>query len=329
MATNLPFPTINVVPAGFRWSADAAKKAGDKGAFLRVGGTQVTRRFLSGAKRSWTSAKPEEQQTIFHTGFRITGTPEAITTALSYAGVPADQIQQVLATSITRDNYNTTMAQTVQEELQKHAAAKQAKPVTEGYDPQQILWFAQNIKTAVIATKTGEQKGAVASPGRAGAGESLSEKIKKLAQGKVLDVSNMDINTGKGVRTVTAPKTAKSGKFGTGRVPIISNDINKYVKAIELAYGAEGPATYAADVQVVRQALANAGGPALVGTLGTGVVPRMPSPAQVPGTVLAAPPQFVPAQGQATVVPKVASPRVGTMGGTNLPGIPALQGLLQ
>ncbi|CAH6420787.1 Hypothetical protein HVR_LOCUS1291 [uncultured virus] len=328
MATTTPFPTINVVPAGFRWSVDAANKAGAKGAFLRVGGPQVTRRFLSGAKRSWASADPLENQTVFSTQYRITGTPDNIRTALTYAGIGVDQINQILAAAITRDNFATTMKGTVDQELEAHAALKGAKPAVQGYDWPQILWFAQNLKSAVIATKTGEQRGAVTSPGRAGTGESLADKIKKLVAGKVLDVSNMDINTGKGVRTISAPKTAKSGKFGTGRVPIISNNLEKYIRAIQLAYGAGAEEQYAADIQVVRQALANVAAPMIAaGGPAAPLVPavtRVPSPARVPGATIAAAPTFTAA------VPRVASPpRVGTLGGANLPNIPAIGNLLQ
>jgi len=325
MATTLPFPVMNVVPAGYRWSAEAAKKAGDKSAFIRVGGTQVTKRFLSGARRSWTSTKPEEQQTIFHTTYRITGTPENVRAALTYAGVSPDQIQQVLDTAITRDNFNTTMAAEVQRELAAHEALKRAKPVTEGYDWPQILWFAQHIKEAVISTKAGEQKGGLVSPGRAGGGESLAEKIRKLQSGKVLDVSEMDINTGKGVRTKPAPKTAKTGKFGTGRIPIISNNIDKYIRALQLAYGPDAEQTYAQDIQAVRDTLLRAGAPAMVSPP---PLIRAPSPVTAPGATLAPPPQFVPAT--TGTVPRVASPpRVGTVGGQTLPQIPPLTGLLQ
>lgn len=367
MATTLPFPTINVVPAGFRWSADAAEKARTKGAFLRVGGPQVTRRYLSGVKRSWTSAKPEENQTIFHTGYRITGTPDAIRTALQYAGVPHDQIEDVIATAITRDNYETTKAQEVADELALHAQAKIDKPAVEGYDFNQILWFSQNIKSAVISTKTGEQKGAVTTPGRGGAGDTLFDKIRKLGQGKVLDVSNMDINTGKGVRSIPAPKTYKSGKYGTDRVPIISNDLNKYIRAIQLAYGPEGPQQYALDIGVVQEALTRMGGPAgqmggpvaqiggpvaqmggltaQMGALGT--AQNSPSPRRLgatiaqPGTTIAQPGATIAQPGaniaqpgatlaqvpQFTPVPQIRTPTgrgVTTLGGNNLPAIPAL-----
>ena len=339
MATNLQFPVINVVPAGYRWSPDAANKAGAKGSFLRVGGPQVTRRFLSGAKRSWASAKPEENQTIFHVGYRITGTPQAVRSALQYAGVDEATIQKVLATAITGANYQTTYADEYEAELGRHNANKDTKQPTEGYDFEQVLWFGKNIKSAVIQTKTGEQKGAVTAPGRTGAGDSLADKVRKLAQGKVLDVSNMDFNTGKGVRTVAAPKTAKSGKYGTGRIPIISNDYDRYVRAIQLAYGPDGVNEYAQDIGVVRTALGNAGrvpafagAPALAPGLGTRVPSptRLPSPARVPGATLAPVPVFT---ATGTAVPRIASPRLGTqvptVGGTGLPAIPALGNLLR
>jgi hypothetical protein len=314
MAT-VPFPTLTVIPAGFRWSQKTAEKAAEKNAFIRVGGQTVSLRHLSGAKRKWSSVDPAENGSIFHTGYRITGTPAAVAQALRYAGVAEDAIQQVLATAITPQNYQTTMAGEYDAEIARHQAAKaraeQEKPVT-GYDWNQIQWFADNIKHAVFATKTGEQKGAVGSPGRAGraaAGESLREKIDRLPAGKVLDVSNMDVNTGKGVRTIPKPgPRAKSGKTGTDRVPIISNDINKYVAAIRRAYGEQGTQDFALDIQAVREALARTGAPVAA----VGLAP-------VPGANLAPVPTF-------GLVPQVRTPTaaVPTLGGGAFPAIPAL-----
>ena len=230
------------------------------------------------------------------------------------------------------------MANVVAEELAKRQSLKENKPVSEGgYDWTQILWFAQNIKSATCTNKAGENKGCVVSPGRARAGESLSDKIRNLPQGKVLDVSNMDINTGKGHRTVTAPKTSKSGKFGTGTIPIISNDINKYIRAIELAYGAEQKVNFEEDIKLVREALGNTNNLQNVRTTPAPVMPQMPaappvrgpSPTRQPGATLAPPPVFTAAS---NAVPTVASPvraTVGTMGGTGFPSIPALGTLLQ
>lgn len=309
MAQQLPFPTINVIPAGFRWTREAAGKAALKSAFLRVGGAQVSRRFLSGAKRSWTSAKPEENQTIFHTGFRITGTPEAVRQALIYAGENAESINQVLATSITSQNFQTSMAQAYNQEIQAHALLKGKKPVAPGYEWNQILWFAKELKTAVIATKTGEAKGNVASPGRVGTGETLADKVKKVPQGKVVDVSNMDINTGKGHRTLPAPKTAKGGKYGTARIPIISNDINKYIRALELVYGPDAPQVYAADIQVVRDAINKHGIGALNIQPNIGLpMNKVPTPTRV----------------QANIVPTIRTP-TKTFGGATFPPMPQLK----
>jgi hypothetical protein len=70
---------------------------------------------------------PEEHNTIFHTGYRITGTPENVHAALALAGVSLADIQQVLVTSITRDNYNTTMADVFKQELTVYDAIKRKK----------------------------------------------------------------------------------------------------------------------------------------------------------------------------------------------------------
>lgn len=319
-ATQPQFPTINVVPAGFRWNDDAAKTALERGTFLRVGGQSVGRRTLSGARRAWASDDPEENRTIFLIFHRITGTPENVRAALQYAGFSAADIDEAIAGAVTRENYQTTMAQAVQDELARHANTRRTKPQVEGYDWEQIVWFGQNIKSAQIGTKTGEARGAVATGGRAGAGDTLAEKLRKLGQGKVLDVSNMDLATGKGVRSIPAPKTAKSGKFGydIGRVPIISNNLDKYVRALELAYGGDVRTIYAQHIGQVRAALG--GAPA-----GAGGV-RAPSPPRATGAVIAPPPQFIAVGG----APRVATPRgggVGTIGGAGLVAVPPVGAL--
>lgn len=317
MATTQPqFPPMNVIPAGFRWTTEAATAAAEKGSFLRVGGDTVTRRTLSGAKKSWARDKPEENRSIFLLEHRITGTPENVRTALQYAGFSEDEINRAIANAITAENYQTTKAADYDAELARYAATRRTKPAVEGYDYEQILWFGQNIKSAQIGTKTGEARGAVAVGGRAGPTESLADKIRKLGADKVLDVSNMDVNTGKGVRTVPTPKTAKSGKFGTKRVPIISNNIDKYVRALELAYGADARTQFAQDIQQVSNALMGPGAPVPVQGGQTVPMPRAPSPARPVGATVAPAPTFQP--------PRVTTPRVGTMGGAGLAEIPPI-----
>lgn len=299
-----PAPVINVVPANYRWSEAAATAASEKGVFLRVGGTatNVGRRTLSGAKRAWASADPAENRTIFLVNHRVTGTPEAVQQTLAYAGFSEADIRAAIADAITAANYQTSKAAAFNDELARHQAARRDKPQAEGYSWDQIYWFSQNIASAQIGTKAGETRGGVAAGGRAGAGDSLAEKLRKLGVGKVLDVSNMDLVSGKGVRSIPAPKTAKSGKYGTLDIPIISNRIEQYERALELAYGADARAKYAAQIGQVRQAL-------------SGVpVARAPSPPRAAGATLAPAPAFVPA---------VRTPgRVATVGGAGVVPMP-------
>lgn len=317
MATESPFPTINVIPAKYRWTPEAAQKAATKGVFVRVGGTQVTPRYLSGAKRSWKSADPEENRTIFNLTYRITGTPESIRAALGYAGYTPEQIEAAIADSITSENWETDRYQDVVNEITASNEIKEKKPQAEGYELDQILWFAGNLKNAVVANKGGsEQKGQLTTARGTGNVESMADKIAKLKEGNTLDVSGMDYATGKGVRSIPAPKTDKAGKFGTLALPFISNNIDNYIRAIELAYGPEGLTRYADEIEVVRRALqatpTNVGGKR--GQQQPQVI-KAPSPAVVPGANLAPVPNF-----QRTAASPVAGVR--TAGGNAFPTLP-------
>jgi len=179
--------------------------------------------------------------------------------------------------------------------------------------------------------------------------------------------SGMDMNTGKGIRTVSAPKTAKSGKYGsTNKIPIISNKIEPYIKAIEMAYGKDAVNTYAAEINVVRGAIDSAKTPNMPQLPAASAVfpqagfpqaaqptrqtPIRQSPTRVPGTNYAPVPQYtnaVPGANLAPVpqfrngVPQLVSPRpqtgflnqpnngvpIPTMGGVNYPQLPSLAGL--
>ena len=346
--TTTPFPAVNVVPTGFKWSREAADKAEQKGLFIRVGGATVGKRYLSGAKRSWAHLDPEENQTVYSVENRITGTPENIRVALQYANFSPAEIDKVLAGVITSANYDKEMANKVEAELELRNRIKSVKPAVQSYEMPQIVWFAQNLKNAVISTKTGEQRVPVGSPGRAGAGESLVNKVNNLAPGKVLDVSGMDSNTGKGVRAVANPKTAKSGKYGSGGIPIISNNLEKYIRALELVYGADARTKYAAEIAIVTKALTGVGkapspragqnvafpaptrSPARAAPAAPTQSPRKGvafatptrSPPKVPGQNIAAAPVFTRAS------PGRAGAPVGTQGGGAFPALPPMRTLM-
>ena len=337
MSHSTPFPKAVSIPPELKWSPEAAQKAADKGAFIRVGGTKPSCRFLSGATRSWTSANPLENRTIFSIEYRISGTPENVSASLKYANYPDEQVQEALANAITKENYLSTKNEEYKQELALHIANKEAKPQVPKYDWNQILWFAENIKIATIDSKKGGDHKGSAPVQRAATGSSLAARVKNIeGKDKLLDVSNMDMITYKDIIARDVPKTVKPGKAWSHPVPFMSNDINKYVAAIEHLYGANGSTTYAKNIEEVRNALQaiQAGKNVVPHNLQAGK-PKTPMKAPMPGVNQGAsagssiipPPVFKPA---GTMVPKMRSPKVGesfpkvaTVGGDSFPMIPS------
>lgn len=313
-----PFPNINVPPAGFKWSTSAAEKVLKTGQFLYVGGENVTKRALSGYQRAWFGNKPEEHGIVYNVEYRIAGTPENIEGALQYAGFSQQQINQALANAITRDNFQTTMKNVFDQEILSHRAIKETTKIEKGaegkdnYKWEHILWFADNLDHARIEGGKGA-KGTSAPTAKAGRGKSLAARVQDVINHnkqnpndlKVIDASGMDLVTGTNAKQIKAPKGDKAGKFGSGNIPIVSNDLNKYVKALQLAYGVDAATTYAKEINAVKQALSRKGlisvsprkSPAKRSPVKRGVAPVMP------GATLAAVPSF-------TTVPRLASPGV-------------------
>jgi len=327
MATSLnllpQFPVMpTVIQNGFKWSRTAAGNASKLGGYVRVGGQSATRRFLSGARKSWASTDPNENRTIFLPDYRISGTPENVRTALQYAQEDPAQIENSIRNAITRENVDGAMRGLYDAEIQATCDIKRQRQSGNnkevyGLDVVEYLGRRDVLKGADIVTKTGESKGPARSPGRAGPTKSLATKLRELPSDKVLDVSNMDMATGKGVRTITKPKSPKTGKHGASGVPIVSNNLERYVEAIRLAYGPEGVNTYAPQIAMVRESLARSGAPILMNRL---------SPQR--GATLAPAPVFT--RAATTTLPPISSPRLGggvsTLGGGSLPLLPPLGG---
>lgn len=118
------------------------------------------------------------------------------------------------------------------------------------------------IPTVPIATSS-PQSSPVASPTIAQAADFSPKLAKQITNvrdvpDKVIDVSNMDLSNGNGALRVARPKGIRSRKFGTQNIPIISNNIAAYTRAIELVYGSAGLATYSRDIAAIRQAIEQA-----------------------------------------------------------------------
>jgi hypothetical protein len=82
---------------------------------------------------------------------------------------------------------------------------------------------------------------------------SLIDRVRDLHPGHVIDVSNMDA-AGKGARVVPEPKTSRGGKYGVAGIPIISNNSQNYVLAMQIVYGADAPQRYAARIAEIQAA---------------------------------------------------------------------------
>jgi hypothetical protein len=79
----------------------------------------------------------------------------------------------------------------------------------------------------------------------------LMLRMQNLQYGEVLDVSNIKAN-GTGVVKTTIPKTGTGAKIGTPNIPIISNNIEAYILALRMIYGANADRQFAADINAIN-----------------------------------------------------------------------------
>lgn len=323
MATNVTkAKTVKAVsvPAGIRWSQEDAQKALAKRAFIRVGGKNVTYRYISGALRSWNSDKQDERSTLFNLQYRITGTPESITEALTQGGLTQAQVTRALSDSISAENVQShAVARLYSEELVALEELRKSTATTEttlSYTLADIISLGERVKDATIIkpSKTGGKSTPTAGTLR---GPSLKDRLAGLGSDKVLDVSNMDRQTGKSVRSVARPKSSRGGKFLSQQLPIVSNNLDNFTAAIRLIHGTTSG--HQAAVTEAEQFFSQVGGKPKKS--------KSPKPKKVkvakkaPSPVPDAPRQRSPVVN--CPVPRIASPVV-TRGGISLPTIASL-----
>lgn len=318
---NVPVPTS--VPNGFKWSAKAAEKAVERRYFIRVGGKSATKRYISGAERAWKKTKPDEYNSVFSLETRLTGTPDNIATALQYAGYTSSDITSFLGNAITRENFQTSpFAELYQDEKSAHLTCKK-DPKTcpeQGYELDTLHWFIQNLAVAKCVNKTGETKCEI-KKGKTGPAKSLAERIKLLGPQDLLDVSNMDEFTGKGVTKTKKKTQTRTGKYFVGNVPFLSNNLTKYISALKIAYGEKGPDMYRNEVEELGK---------LLSQRAESFVPKtipVPAPAPVPASLqpkLPTPRRLAgvaPTTTASRIPPTLSSPPrgVGVRGGSGVP----------
>jgi hypothetical protein len=250
----------SVVSLGLRWSSDDAEKNRVKNSFIRVGGDKASTRALSGALRSWSSADPAENETIFNCLYRISGTPENIRAALLAHNPPYDEdtINECINDSITKDNYQTTKKEEFDEEVASYKKMKEDKAPVVHYTIEQINWFAskENIGNMKIESKKAGAKGrnGEGTKTRLAPGSSIVDRIAKLQEGFILDISGMTSDF-KNIKTKPIPKTNKSGKVYVPELPFLTNDYNKYYEIVNHVYKTEGLITYEKELAAIQAKL--------------------------------------------------------------------------
>lgn len=301
----------SVVPAGLRWTLKGAENHLEKRTFIRVGGDKITTRILSGAPRSWKKDDPEESLTVFNLQYRITGTPENITAALRSYEEPFgdEQIAEILADCISKDNYQTTKKEEYEEETNACKGLKQDKVAVVHYTTEQLLWFGspETMKNMKVENKKSNASSANTSlvKTRVSPGGTLTERVEKLNTGvSLLDVSGMDEKF-KGVLTKPIPKTNKSGKVWSDQLPFLTDDYDKYYRAVHHVYGDEGILKYADALAEVKGKLTK-GNPKLKGTVPPPIKTSEKVVAKPATKVVAKPPTLVVKTGATSPKAKVA-----------------------
>lgn len=247
-----------VVEVGLKWSTDSAEKHLVGKSFIRVGGEKASTRFLSGANRSWISANPEENMTVFIVQLRISGTPEHIRQALKLAQYTDEEVSEFLKEAIDKDNYQTTKAEEYNEEIASYKKMKEDKVPVEHYSEEQLKWFCdpEIIKNVRVESKKSAPKtqGNESVKTRSSPGASIKERIEKLNEGFILDISGMTSDY-KNIKTKPIPKTNKSGKFYSAPLPFLTNDYDKYYEIINHVYGSDGLIKFVDNLEHVKKQL--------------------------------------------------------------------------
>lgn len=255
----------SVVPSGLKWSLKAAENHLEKYTFIRVHADEnkpTTTRILSGAPRSWKKDDLNESSAVFSLEYRITGTPENIAAALRLSEDPfgEEQIAEILANCISKDNYQTTKKEEFLAETKACKNKKDEKLPVVHYSTEQLLWFGSpdTMKNMRVEKKKGGSSSTNTSlvKSRVSPGGDLTERAGKVnREVSLLDVSTMDEKF-KGVLTRPIPKTNISGKVYSENLPFLTNDYDKFYRAVHHVYGDEGIIKYADDLEEVKTKLA-------------------------------------------------------------------------
>lgn len=193
----------------------------------------------------------------FNTGMRMMGLPEDISRVMKNSNYGSEDIDQVLATSITAENAETDENGFYATELANYdnwrREAIMANMTSGGLKLRELLAFVnpsveQPTSTSLIKTsrtipsgRTTEKKTITPKKGGGSVGRgvtALQEKIDKLDEGKLINVSKI---TEKGTGTTTAARPTKPAKTtyipSDERLPFSTNNLEHFLIAVDLLPG--------------------------------------------------------------------------------------------
>ena len=306
-----------------QWTLEALDDAKVKQQFIFVSPAGASRVYIIDAQTLWRT----NPDIIFQTGYRIAGTPEDITNVLLQQGIDPTNIEELMASAITSNNYAHELAEIYNEETASYNAWRRAvikanvdAPGVKLFDV--MVAINPEILTRVKTDKQAKAMGlttGLPKKTRGRAIESLFDKIARLPPGKFLDVSKLE-PSGTGTHPTDAP-TKRSRKYGVPGLPIISSNLDRYLLAIRMLPG--GEAQYANEVAQIRELFARLQtGPIITIPGGpTNTVPLITTAPRMPGTTINIP-TFPRIPGTVTV--PVVQQTPGTT--INIPTFPRIPG---
>lgn len=206
------------------WSIVAAQDALSRHQFIKISLNSLpTRITVQDLPQLWG----EDPTAVAHTGYRIAGSLSDVTTELQTI-LPAEQLNAILGTMLTKDNYSTTMAEVYRSEQEQFTTWNRDITLYQTTIPGQLSLFniVRQIDPSVgINTTTGQMQ-----KKKGVARKSLQEKIANLGVGRVLDVSKLQ-EDGTGYKTVLMPKNI-GYRFYVSSLPMISDDLTHYLRAL-------------------------------------------------------------------------------------------------
>ena len=216
-----------------------------KNQFILLTTSGSSRINITDARNLWIT----DPSIIFQTGYRVAGTPSDVSNIMISLGFTQNEIENLINSSITSNNYYNEFAPIYNEEMTNYNIRSRSIIESNLNSPGAKLFdimVAVNPEVLVNSQNTGQNK-TKSSTSRARKPVNLYDIISKLPSDKVLDVSNIDID-GHGYTRINRPKRGK--KHGTPNIPIVSSDFYHYLLAIKLLPG--GEQKYSADLAYMR-----------------------------------------------------------------------------